>query len=60
MFVELDNAMLKASDGKRRGDLRVEIVRDIGRLESAATAWNGLALAARQRLPMLSHAWVAA
>lgn len=60
MFVELDNATLKASDGRRRADLRVEIVRDIGSLESAAGAWNRLALAAPQRLSMLSHAWAVA
>jgi CelD/BcsL family acetyltransferase involved in cellulose biosynthesis len=42
-----------------RADLRVELVRDIAGLERHAAGWNNLALAAPQRLPQLSHAWVA-
>src|SRR5215216_6204435 len=60
MVTQLDDAILKAKDGRRCTDLRVEIVRDIASLESHAAAWNRLALAASQRLPMLSHAWIAA
>jgi CelD/BcsL family acetyltransferase involved in cellulose biosynthesis len=60
MAIQLDTPILNVSDNRRLADLRVEIVRDIGSLECHAVAWNRLALAAPQRLPMLAHAWVAA
>jgi hypothetical protein len=51
--------MLEANDESDRADLRVQIIRDLDKLESHAAAWNTLALAALQCLPQLSHAWVA-
>jgi CelD/BcsL family acetyltransferase involved in cellulose biosynthesis len=38
---------------------RVAVVRDLAGLAPHADAWDRLALAAPQRLPMLAHAWVA-
>jgi hypothetical protein len=39
-------------------DLSLIFVDSINRLEEFASAWNNLALAAVQQLPMLSYAWV--
>ena len=39
--------------------LRVELINDLAELAHHADAWDELALTAPQRLPMLSHAWIA-
>lgn len=48
-----------AADSRRGEALRIEVVRELAGLACHADAWDQLALAAPQRLPMLSHAWVA-